>query len=98
MNESAGNIKKASREIEIVSEWNSIRTHIMRDLLEQKFSQSPYKEQLIATGDEYIQEGNYWGDSFWGVDLNKSPPVGKNILGILIMDIRTSLMNNVDLF
>ena len=91
-------LKKASKTIDIVPEWKSIRIPIMRNLLEQKFSQSPYKEQLMSTVGEYIQEGNYWGDTFWGVDLTKSPPVGENILGQLIMNIRDTMMNDGDLF
>lgn len=37
----------------------------------------------------YIQEGNYWGDTFWGVDLKKRE--GENNLGKLVMEIREKL-------
>jgi predicted NAD-dependent protein-ADP-ribosyltransferase YbiA (DUF1768 family) len=54
-----------------------------------KFSQEPYRTLLLNTGNILIQEGNRWGDTFWGVDLNTN--VGENKLGLLIMQIREQL-------
>jgi predicted NAD-dependent protein-ADP-ribosyltransferase YbiA (DUF1768 family) len=34
-------------------------------------------------------EGNYWGDIFWGIDMNLDE--GQNILGRLIMKIRKEI-------
>ena len=53
-----------------------------------KFSHEPLRSKLIATGSEYIQEGNWWGDTFWGVDLKADHPHGDNRLGIMLMEIR----------
>lgn len=61
----------------------------MRECLEQKFAQEPFRTWLLETGDEPIQEGNYWGDSFWGVDKKKGQ--GENWLGKLLMEIRDRL-------
>jgi predicted NAD-dependent protein-ADP-ribosyltransferase YbiA (DUF1768 family) len=41
---------------------------------------------------DIIQEGNKWGDTFWGVDLKTGE--GQNHLGKLIMDIRDELIND----
>jgi len=47
---------------------------------------------LKETGNQNIQEGNYWGDDYWGVDLKQNPNVGENHLGRLIMKIREELL------
>ena len=38
---------------------------------------------------EELVEGNTWGDSYWGYDLEKNE--GKNILGKLLMQVRKDL-------
>jgi len=88
--ESAGKIKRASKEVELVEDWDTKKLLVMRKCLEQKYSQEPYKSALILTGTEEIQEGNWWNDTFWGIDLKYGE--GKNTLGILIMTIRKWLM------
>ena len=68
-------------------DWDTVKISVMRNLLQQKFAQTPYRELLLATGNHLIIEGNTWGDVFWGVCLG----VGENNLGKLIMEIRASL-------
>lgn len=64
------------------------RLAIMRELLRQKFTRgSALGDMLITTGDEYIQEGNWWKDTYWGVYQG----IGQNNLGHLIMEIRNDL-------
>lgn len=65
----------------------------MRKCLQMKFNQEPFRSMLLATGTQYIQEGNYWHDTFWGVDITVDPPEGKNVLGTLIMEIRANLVS-----
>jgi predicted NAD-dependent protein-ADP-ribosyltransferase YbiA (DUF1768 family) len=61
----------------------------MEDCLRQKFNKEPFRSQLKATGDAIIEEGNHWGDKFWGVCLRTKE--GKNELGKLIIRIREDL-------
>lgn len=89
----AGKLKKASRKWELREDWEDIKLEVMEYGLRQKFSQEPYKSNLLATGDQNIVEGNYWDDTFWGVDLKQNPNVGENHLGRLIMKIREELNN-----
>ncbi|MEZ4941758.1 MAG: NADAR family protein [Saprospiraceae bacterium] len=89
-----GTIKKMSRGILLLPNWDSIKVSVMRDCLNQKFRQEPYKTLLIETGDVFIQEGNFWGDTFWGVDLKSK--TGENHLGKLIMAIRDELKNEIE--
>lgn len=56
-----------------------------------KFTQEPYLTKLLETGTKYIQEGNNWGDEYWGVNLTTG--IGLNKLGHYIMEIR-SLINS----
>ena len=86
-----GKIKKMSKNIAVVDNWDSVKVEVMQECLNQKFNQEPFKTLLLETGDAFIQEGNYWGDTFWGVDLNLKK--GENRLGKLIMEIREKLKN-----
>lgn len=88
---SPGICKQQSKLIKIREDWDSVKLNIMEYLLEQKFNQDPFKSKLIATGNRNIIEGNYWGDSFWGVDLNLNPNYGENHLGRIIMKIREKI-------
>jgi hypothetical protein len=82
-------VKKQSQQIKLRENWDEIKDLIMMLCLQQKYNQSPYKEKLIATGEEEIQEGNWWGDVYWGVDLKTGQ--GQNKLGKMIMQIREEI-------
>lgn len=85
----AGQIKRLSKTLKLVDNWEQIKLTVMSNCLYAKFQQEPYRSKLIATGNQHIQEGNRWGDTFWGVDLRTGK--GENNLGKLIMEIRKSL-------
>jgi predicted NAD-dependent protein-ADP-ribosyltransferase YbiA (DUF1768 family) len=77
--------------------WDTVKTEIMRFLLEQKFdpeSNPDNTQRLIETGNRYIEETNWWGDEFWGKNLKGE---GLNTLGILIMEIRERYTHHVGL-
>ena len=90
---SPGDVKKASRLITVREDWESVKLSVMYELLKQKFTQEPFRTDLLNTRGENIVEGNRWNDTFWGVDVKATPNVGENWLGRLIMDIRTKLKN-----
>ncbi|CAG7581733.1 MAG: COG3236 protein [uncultured marine phage] len=89
----AGQSKRFGRELEMEGKlrenWTDLKVSIMKYGLEEKFSKEPFKTMLLETEDEEIQEGNTWGDTFWGVDLETKE--GKNVLGKMIMQIRKEL-------
>lgn len=91
----ASMVKNKSREIKLREDWNKVKINVMRQCVTQKFSTEPLKSKLMDTKNEYIQEGNWWNDTFWGVDLKATPPVGKNMLGILIMEVRSNLCSDL---
>lgn len=62
----------------------------MESIVRAKFSQHPdLAEKLVSTGDMHLEEGNWWGDVFWGVD--KKTGEGENHLGIILMRLRDEL-------
>ena len=62
---------------------------VMMKGLEAKFKNRVLARKLIATYPALLQEGNLWGDTFWGVNLYSGK--GKNQLGKLLMLLRDQL-------
>ena len=82
-------IKQRSQELTLVPNWADIKLGVMRECLASKFSQEPLKTWLLETGALHLEEGNTWGDTFWGVDWETGE--GENNLGKLLMEIREEL-------
>lgn len=82
-----GSAKRKGRELTLRKDWEDIKTQIMYDLLLLKFAYPDLRENLIATNDLKLVEGNHWGDTFWGVCNGK----GNNYLGKLLMQIRREI-------
>src|SRR5574337_1059347 len=76
--------KRIGRQAPLRENWEGIKVDIMKELLVQKFSTFELKSKLLATGDQELIEGNWWGDTFWGVCNG----IGHNMLGKLLMEIR----------
>jgi len=87
--ETPGDAKRMGRHVEKKPNWEEIKIKIMFQLLEQKFSNPEMKQKLLATGEEHLQEGNRWGDTYWGVDLKTGK--GENHLGQLLMMVRDKI-------
>lgn len=85
----AGEAKRAGRKVKLRSDWEAIKLSVMRSLVQQKFSRhDKLAKKLIETGDQELQEGNNWGDKFWGVVGN----TGLNHLGKILMSVRKDLI------
>ena len=87
-------IKRESKNVILRKDWDIVKDDIMWECQKQKYSQEPYRQKLIDTKNEQIQEGNYWGDTYWGVDLKTGK--GENRLGKMIMKIRGELRGKND--
>ncbi len=73
---------------DVVKGWSTKKIDRMRVVLKAKFQQNQeLKEKLLATGDATLIE-NSKTDSYWGIGKSKK---GKNMLGILLMELRTEL-------
>lgn len=79
-----GQAKRLGQKVTLRDDWEEIKIDIMRHLVHVKFADQDLAKQLDATGDAQLVEGNYWGDTFWGVCRG----VGKNVLGCILMEVR----------
>ena len=87
-----GHAKRLGRAIDCVDNWDDIKEDVMRKALRLKFTQhEDLKQRLLDTGDAILTEGNYWHDTYWGVEFDTGK--GKNRLGILLMELREEIKN-----
>jgi ribA/ribD-fused uncharacterized protein len=86
---SAGDAKKMGKTVTLRDGWQDVSLRIMYELNYQKFSRNDFlRNKLLATGDAHIEEGNNWGDDFWGTVDGK----GHNHLGKIIMMVRNDII------
>ena len=86
-----GQAKHLGRHVNLRTDWEFKKLKVMRYGLKRKFDTHPdLKEQLLATGDAILIEGNTWHDNFWGdCGCPKCQNIaGKNNLGKLLMMLR----------
>lgn len=77
--------KKASNSLVIRPDWKFIRYDVMAQLVFQKFLKDiKLRQKLLDTWPKYLEETNYWNDTYWGVYNNK----GENTLGKMLMSTR----------
>ena len=91
-----GDAKALGRACPMRRNWDAIKYSVMREIVWTKFTQHEDLEAaLLATGDAYLQEGTYWNDRIWGVDLTSSDDpfqrIGWNMLGAILMETRARL-------
>jgi ribA/ribD-fused uncharacterized protein len=91
-------IKKESKNVKLIDDWDNKKLHIMKEIIKIKFSNKELKSLLIKTGNSNIQEGNFHGDKFWGVCLKFSPNIGENHLGRILMEVREFYKKEIQLF
>lgn len=83
-----------SRSLNLRKDWEFVKVDIMKDICFAKFNQNPkLKKLLIETANDKLEEGNDWGDDFWGTINGK----GKNHLGIILMEIRSVFLKELGL-
>lgn len=84
--------KRLGRKIKLRPDWDDVKDTIMYDVCLLKFTTHPdLKEKLLSTGDAELIEGNWWGDTYWGVCNG----VGQNKLGKILMKIRSELRSQI---
>ena len=90
-----GKAKRCGRRVTLRPDWEQIKEDIMYEALQKKFADDLLKEKLLATNDEYLEEGTTWHDNEWGVChcLKCQDIVGKNKLGKLLMRVREEIRN-----
>lgn len=88
--DSPGKVKKIGKKIKLRKDWKSKKLNFMNWAIREKFKDPKLSELLISTGDLEIIEGNYWGDTYWGVCDGQ----GENNLGKILMKVRDELNGN----
>lgn len=80
--------KLVGRNCNLREDWEEIKEQTMYEIVKAKFTQNKALARLLlATGDAYLEEGNWWHDTTWGVCNG----VGQNKLGKILMRVREEL-------
>ena len=83
--------KRKGRKVQLRDDWEEIREEVMWKGLVAKFSNVRLRNLLIGTYPAKLVEGNWWKDTYWGVDHKTGE--GQNRLGELLMKLRKELMS-----
>lgn len=82
--------RSLGRKVLLRNDWEQVKFAVMEEIVQAKFIQHPeLAQQLLSTGNAYLEEGNTWGDRTWGT-VNGT---GQNQLGKIIMKTRAALMD-----
>lgn len=83
-----GEVKRWGKTVPLRHNFDAIKYQIMWELCYKKFTANQKMTKLLlSTGNAKLVEGNWWGDTYWGVCNDK----GENNLGKILMDIREFL-------
>lgn len=84
--------KRLGKQLSLRDDWNDdLKLKNMEIVVRAKFTQHPdLAEKLKNTSPHNLIEGNWWGDTFFGVDQKTSK--GENHLGKILMKIRSELL------
>ena len=85
--------KNYGKTVQLRPDWDEVKLRIMTEIVRAKFMQNPsLQEKLLATDDIILEEGNKWGDTYWGICRGE----GENHLGKVLMNLRESLNTNTE--
>lgn len=80
-----GKSKRLGRKLPLRADWeDGVKDSVMEEILKIKFSNKALRQKLLETGHAVLIEGNFWGDTYWGMCKGK----GKNKLGLMLMGLR----------
>lgn len=87
---SPGKAKEYGQKVTLKTNWEEIKIADMEKVVQAKFDQNQsIAETLLRTQGLYLEETNWWGDNFWGVD---HLDLGQNNLGKILMRVRSNLL------
>jgi predicted NAD-dependent protein-ADP-ribosyltransferase YbiA (DUF1768 family) len=62
-------------------------------LLWEKFRDADLRAKLLATGTDFLEEGNFWHDNYWGqCSCQTHAGHGQNRLGYILMMVRSNIV------
>lgn len=86
--------KRFASVLPVRDDWPKMRRDVMERVIRVKFSQSPeLRERLLGTEGLWLEEGNDWGDSYFGVITLEvtGHSFGANVLGRTLMKVRREI-------
>jgi predicted NAD-dependent protein-ADP-ribosyltransferase YbiA (DUF1768 family) len=82
--ETSGKAKRLGKRAKLRPGWYEMRYAVMEEIVYNAFSRNlELKKELLGTGEAILQEGNLWGDTYWGIDLRTGK--GENNLGKILL-------------
>lgn len=81
--------KQRGKIVVMRDDWEKVKLDIMYELVKQKFSEYYQLGELLMQTFGKLEEGNWWGDTFWGTVNGE----GQNHLGRILMRVRDELRN-----
>lgn len=89
-----GEVKAIGRRCKLRPDWEVVKLDVMAAVIRAKFTLDREEgTRLLKTGTALLTEGTFWGDTVWGIDLNRpgNEKYGRNWLGTLLMARRAEL-------
>ena len=85
-----GKAKRLGRQVKLRPDWEEVKDEVMKAGLRIKFSNPVLREKLLNTGDESLEEGNWWHDNYWGVCYCEKcqDRIAHNHLGKALIELR----------
>lgn len=93
INLNASQARKLGKTIVLRKDWEEVKDNIMYEIVKRKFTvNKELQQKLIDTKDEELVEGNWWHDTYWGMDSKTG--IGKNKLGKILMKVREEVKSS----
>ena len=93
INLNASQARKLGKTVQLRKDWEEIKDNVMYEIVKRKFTvNKELQQKLIDTKDEELVEGNWWHDTYWGIDSKTG--IGKNKLGKILMKVREEVKSS----
>ena len=93
INLNASQARKLGKTVQLRKDWKEIKDNVMYEIVKRKFlTNKELQQKLLETKEEELVEGNWWHDTYWGVDSKTG--IGQNKLGKILMKVREEVKNN----
>lgn len=93
INLNASQARKLGKTVQLRKDWEEKKDNVMYEIVKRKFTiNKELQQKLLETKEEELVEGNWWHDTYWGVDSKTG--VGQNKLGKILMKVREEVKNN----
>ena len=93
INLNASQARKLGKTVQLRKDWEEIKDNVMYEIVKRKFTiNKELQQKLLETKEKKLVEGNWWHDTYWGVDSKTG--IGQNKLGKILMKVREEAKNN----